>query len=192
MWLGDPVQYQHYPELQKMMYCLMNDYADWSKSFTIDEVGIDAQQRYMMPKWNKHGMMTLPVIDARKIHPEYSKGWESSMQQAFEIPGMLDMCINFIRPGKMLPKHHDGYVWDWIRNSFGDKSIEGYTISFGVDIPEPEKQALVFGDRTMVWHTGEFRGFCGEDTIHYMKNEGNPDHWRVTAVMEIEGKYFNV
>lgn len=195
MFLGDPRKfYKHPDELDKMMSALLEDYAEWNKEFKIDDVGIDVGERYITPKWNKHGMMTLPVIDARTIHPDYSKGWERSMDQAFKIPGMLDMCINFIRPGKMLPVHHDGYVWGWIRQSFKDQSLTGYTVSFGVDIPEPEKQALVFDGRERVWGTGEFRAFNGENTVHYLKNEGDPDseNWRVTAVMEIEESFWDV
>lgn len=193
MFLGDPRKYYNHPEqLDKMMSALLEDYSEWKVVNTIDEVGISADQRYRMQKWNKDGMMTLPVIDARKIHPHYSRGWDRSMKQAFEIPGMLDMCINFIRPGKMLPHHHDGYVWQWIRNSFNDQTLTGYTVSFGVDIPEPEKQALVFDGIKRVWNTGEFRAFNGEETVHYMLNEGDPSNWRVTAVMEIEEKYWDV
>jgi len=94
----------------------------------------------------------------------------------------------------MLPQHHDGYVWQWIRESFNDHSLTGYTVSFGIDIPEPEKQALVFDNVERVWNTGEFRAFNGETTVHYMKNEGDPesDNWRVTGVMEIEESHWDV
>lgn len=195
MFLGDPRKYYKHPEqLDKMMAALLEDYSEWIDQYHIDEVGISADKRYVMQKWNKDGMMTLPVIDARQVHPDYAKGWHRSMKQAFAIPGMLDMCINFIRPGKMLPHHHDGYVWDWIRKSFGDPTLKGYTVSFGIDIPDPENQALVFQGVKRVWNTGEFRAFDGEDTVHYMQNDGDPDseQWRVTAVMEIEESEWDV
>jgi hypothetical protein len=193
MWLGDPIQYKDYGALQKLMQALLNDYAAWRNNFSIETDTVNADERYAMPEANKGGFKALPVIDGRKVQEKWSLGWNRSMKAAFQIEGMIDMCINFIRPGKMLPVHHDGYVWDWIRQSVGDPSISGYTVSFGIDIPDPENQALIFDGVKRVWKTGEFRAFNGHDIQHQLVNNAtNPGHWRVTAVMEIEGKYFNI
>lgn len=189
MWLGDPIQYKHYDQLQKLMECMLLDYADWKQKFDIDAKGVDASTRYVMPAENKRGFMALPVIDARKVQMPWAEGWERTTEQAFNCPGMIDMCINFIRPGKMLPVHHDGYVWSWISKSMG-RPMEGFTTSFGISIPEPEKQFLVFDGEKKVWKTGEFRSFNGVATQHYMQNDSQ--EWRITGVMEIEKDYWNI
>jgi hypothetical protein len=189
MWLGDPVQYKHYEQLQKLMECMILDYAEWKQKYDIDTQGVDAATRYYMPPENAKGFMALPIIDARIAQQPWSTGWERTIEQAFNCPGMIDMCINFIRPGKMLPVHNDQYVWDWISKSMG-KKMEGFTTSFGIHIPEPEKQCLVFDGEEKVWKTGEFRTFNGEFIQHYMKNLGND--WRITGVMEIEKQYWNL
>jgi hypothetical protein len=187
MWLGDPVQYKHYDQLQKLMQCMLEDYAEWKLKYDIDSKCVDAATRYEMPPENANGFMALPIIDARKVQQPWADGWERTVAQAYECPGMIDMCINFIRPGKMLPVHHDGHVWSWIRGSMG-KHVEGFTTSFGIHIPDPTNQCLVFDGESKVWNTGEFRTFNGEFTQHYMKNLGSD--WRITGVMEIEKEHY--
>lgn len=189
MWLGDPIQYKHYDQLQKLMECMLADYAEWKTKYDVDFKCIDASTRYVMPPENKNGFMALPVIDARKVQMPWAEGWERTTQQAFNCPGMIDMCINFIRPGKMLPVHHDGHVWSWIEKSMG-RPLEGFTTSFGIHIPDPENQSLVFDGEKKTWKTGEFRSFNGRTTQHYMQNLSSD--WRITGVMEIEKDYWNI
>lgn len=188
MWLGDPVQYKHYTQLEKLMSCMLDDYSEWKYKYDIEEDGVDAATRYYMPPENARGFMALPIIDARKVQMPWAQGWERTTSQAFNCPGMIDMCINFIRPGKMLPVHHDKHVWSWISSSMG-REVTGFTLSFGIDIPDPENQYLMFGEDKKVWNTGEFRAFNGADTLHYMNN--NSSNWRITGVMEIEKDYWN-
>jgi hypothetical protein len=168
---------------------MLLDYAEWKQKYDIDNKCVDAASRYYMPPENANGFMALPIIDARTIQQPWAEGWERTTTQAFECPGMIDMCINFIRPGKMLPVHNDQHVWHWISQSMG-KKVEGFTTSFGIHIPDPENQCLVFDGETHVWKTGEFRSFNGEMTQHHMKNLGTD--WRITGVMEIEKQYWNV
>lgn len=193
MWLGNPTFYKHYDQLTIMMNALISDYSEWRKLRSFEKA-IDADERYAMPSDNKGGFKAIPLIDARRINDLEDKDlWKRSTTQFYNIPGAIDLCINMIRPGKMLPVHHDGYVWDWIRQSMGDPTLEGYTVSFGIDIPEPEKQALLFDGEKKIWKTGEFVAFNGHDIQHSLRNEAtNPEHWRVTAVMEIDKKYFNL
>jgi hypothetical protein len=192
MWLGDPRQYQYYDQLELLQQCLLDDYADWKLKYNIDEIGIDAQSRYVMPAENALGFMALPMVDARTVQEQFAHGWERSLDQLFKCPGMIDMCINFIRPGKQLPVHDDSNVWAWISESMGqpDQPVEGYTVSFGIHIPEPEKQCLVFGGEEKIWGTGEFRAFNGIHTQHYMHNQGSD--WRITAVVEIDKQCWNL
>ena len=189
MWLGDPRQYQYYDQLELLMQCMLADYADWRLNYKIDEVGIDAQSRYVMPEENIAGFMALPVIDARVIQDKYAAGWNRTTAQAFNCPGMIDMCINFIRPGKQLPVHDDSNVWAWISESLGHE-VDGYTVSFGIHIPEPDKQCLVFDGKEQIWGTGEFRAFNGRHVNHYMHNQSSD--WRITGVMEIDKQYWNL
>lgn len=191
MWLGDPIQYKHYTKLQDLMTAMMQDYLEWKEKYSVDKKCIDAGLRYKMPAENAGGFMALPVIDAREIKMPWAEGWDRTMTAAFDCPGMIDMCINFIRPGMMLPVHHDGYVWDWIRKSMNNPKLSGYTISFGISIPEPSKQALIFDEEKRIWGTGEFRAFNGHDIQHQLTNRSK-EHWRVTAVMEVEEKYFDI
>jgi hypothetical protein len=194
MWLGNPTSYSNYSALSAMMIALMSDYAEWRSQRSFEDT-VNADDRYSMPINNRGGFKALPLIDARKINEQLEDRylWKRTTTQFYNIPGAIDLCVNMIRPGKMLPVHHDGYVWDWIRQSMGDPTLEGYTVSFGIDIPEPEKQALLFDNEKKIWKTGEFVAFNGHDIQHSLKNEAtNPEHWRVTAVMEIDKKYFNL
>jgi hypothetical protein len=194
MWLGNPTNYKHYHELSIMMMALMSDYAEWRRQRSFETNTVNADDRYSMPIENKGGFKALPLIDARKINEQLEDRyyWKRATTQFYHIPGAIDLCINMIRPGKMLPVHHDGYVWDWIRQSMGDPTLEGYTVSFGIDIPEPENQGLIFDGVEKIWKTGEFVAFNGHDIQHSLTNKSNnPMHWRVTAVMEIDKKEFN-
>lgn len=195
MWLGDPIQYKHYDSLKSLMDNLISNYKDWRANKSFEDDTVNADERYAMPAENRGGFKALPLIDARQINQQLPdlKYWQSTLDAFYKIPGAIDLCINMIRPGKMLPVHHDGYVWDWIRQSMGDPTLEGYTVSFGVDIPDPENQSLLFDGIPRVWKTGEFRAFNGHDIQHSLRNNAkDPNHWRVTAVMEIDKKYFNV
>jgi len=194
MWLGDPIQYKHYARLQSFMEVLISDYKNWRANNSF-ETAVNADERYSMPVENKGGFKAIPLIDARKIntHIPDLNYWKKTTDYFYEIPGAIDLCINMIRPGKMLPIHHDGYVWDWIRESMGDPTLEGFTVSFGIDIPDPENQSLLFDEEKKVWKTGEFRAFNGYNIQHSLRNKAkNPEHWRVTAVMEIDKRYFNI
>lgn len=189
MWLGDPRQYQHYDQLELLMQCMLDDYATWKVNYDIDNVGIDARIRYDMPKENARGFMALPLIDARTVQTRWARGWERTVDQLFKCPGMVDMSINFIRPGKQLPVHDDSNVWAYIEESM-QRSVYGYTVSFGIHIPEPDKQCLIFGGEEKIWSTGEFRAFDGRHTEHYMHNRGSD--WRITAVVDIEKEFWDI
>ena len=193
MWLGNPTFYKHYDQLTIMMNALISDYSEWRKLRSFEKA-IDADERYAMPSDNKGGFKAIPLIDARRINDLEDKDlWKRSTTQFYNIPGAIDLCINMIRPGKMLPVHHDGDVWKWLQQSMGDPNLKGYTLSFGIDIPEPEKQGLKFGGEMKFWKTGEFVAFDGHDIQHSTKNEStNPEYWRVTAVMEIDIRHFNL
>jgi hypothetical protein len=205
MWLGNPVQYKHYDELVKMSQCLVSDFQEWQKQHDLNTFGIEIEyllkhnrEKLAMPKINFvvpkiNGMLkSFPLID--RLHKEpwepWSFGWESSIEQARKCPGMEDLYINLLAPGIDLGDHDDDFLWTGLEHDSGKEHIEGFSVAFGINIPDPDKQYLIFDGVKYAYGTGEFVAFNGRHTTHGAVNQ--TPHWRVMCIMQISKEYWNV
>jgi hypothetical protein len=205
MWLGNPVQYKHYDELLKLRDCLLSDYAVWKTKHDIRKFGIEIKfllkhdfNRLEMDKLNFevpniNGMLqSFPLVSrlTKEPYEPWSYGWESSIAQARKCPGMEDLYINILAPGIPLGNHDDDFLWTGLEYDSGKPHIDGFSISFGVNVPDPENQYLIFDGVKHLYGTGEFVAFNGRHTIHSAVN--NTDEIRINCVMQVAREYWNL
>ncbi len=193
MWLGNPVQYKHYDELVKLGECLRLDYADYKeKSGRVDGVvnvvnsskdntyGTDVSIDSLLPY---SGHTAIQAIHPSDTSYDLTHVWKRTVEQARKCPGTLSMHINYVKPWDKINLHNDEFIWQMIEERVGRK-VSGFFVSYALDIPEPEKQTLMFDGVRHAWKDGEFIAFNGRDTIHAVYNES--DQYRITAVLVLE------
>jgi hypothetical protein len=207
MWLGNPTQYKYYDELVKLSECLQQDYKEWLKTGQLGKIGYDWQQTYAYYQsvtnysikddvskqpTDKFGVNSFPLHHRSMIVPpnDWTNIWKSSIEQAKNCPGIDYLYVNTLAPHSLTPEHTDDFLWKTIEFTSGEKITENISISFGIDIPEPEKQCLIFEGIERCYGTGEFVAFDGRHIPHSVDNKS--DHYRVTGMLQISGDHWNL
>lgn len=126
-----------------------------------------------------------------KISDRFKDNWKSTTDYIPQIPGLLQMMVNFIKPGGVLPYHDDRGGWERIDTWTGDLQ-RGFTVSIGVDIPteDPAICGLEFEGERRGCRTGEWVIFEGRNFYHNCWNFSNG--WRIAAVVDIKASEFNL
>lgn len=126
-----------------------------------------------------------------KISDRFKNHWIKTAEFVPQIPGLLQMMVNFIKPHGRLPEHHDRGGWERIDRWTG-KRQRGFTVSIGVDIPssDPKDCGLEFDGEERGQENGKWVIFEGRNRRHNCWN--NTDKWRVAAVVDIQASEFNL
>lgn len=125
------------------------------------------------------------------LNERYKNNWKLASEYVTQIPGLLQMMVNFIKPGGILPVHHDRGGWERIDRWTGERQ-RGFTVSIGIDIPssDPKLCGLDFDREKRGQENGSWLVFEGRNQIHTCWNLTN--QWRVAAVVDIQAKEFNL
>ena len=126
-----------------------------------------------------------------KTSDRFKDNWKSTAEYVPQIPGLLQMMVNFIKPGGILPVHDDRGGWQRIDRWTG-KMQRGFTVSIGVDIPssDPKLCGLEFDGESRGQVNGGWVIFEGRNCRHTAWNLTK--HWRVAAVVDIQASEFNL
>jgi hypothetical protein len=128
-----------------------------------------------------------------KINERYKNHWKHSAEyvQQGNIPGLLQMMVNFIKPGGILPIHDDRGGWERIDRWTGERQ-RGFTVSVGIDIPssDPRLCGLEFDKDKRGQENGGWLVFEGRNQKHTCWNLTK--QWRVAAVVDVQAKEFDL
>lgn len=126
-----------------------------------------------------------------KPSDRFKANWPLTTEYMDSIPGLLQMIVNFIKPGGVLPHHNDRGGWERIDTWTGDIQ-RGFTVSIGVDIPtdDPVICGLEFEGESRGCRTGEWVIFEGRNFDHNCWNHSNG--WRIAGVVDIKASEFNL
>lgn len=177
---------QHYSKLVELKDTLITEYKQWKKNLEPTKDGIKFSERY--GEGAHLGWWGLPLIDATKINDEYAQHWPNTMKVLKEIPGVLNVCVNFIQPNTRIPDHTDDY-WDLSEEVVG--KVRAYGTMIGISMPSTNPDVVGFHVEGEVksWDTGEIVSFDG------LKKHGgwnNSDEWRVTMILDIKEEYWHL
>jgi hypothetical protein len=191
MWLGDPVQYKYYDELVKLGQCLQLDYAEYKQQrgdglvnvVNISKpnvTGTDVSVDNFMPY---SGHTAIQAIHPTDMTLDLTNVWQRTVEQGRKCPGAFSMHINYVKPWNRINIHTDDFIWKMFERGIG-RTLNGFFVSYALDVPEPENQTLMFDNVHHSWKDGEFVAFNGRHTEHAVYNKS--DHHRITAVLVVE------
>jgi len=190
----DPKKCKQYQHLVELKDALILDYANWKQSHTPEKDSIKFIDRHLEVKSNigtvdprfdpwltqELGWWVIPLVDATTVRNDFSKDWPNTIKTAQEISGLLNMSINFLQPGCIIPDHSDD---QWGMSSKVVNMI-------GIEIPSEDIEMIGFhaGGERRYLQTGGIVGFNGY-SVHGGWNFS--EQWRVTAVVDIDDAYWD-
>lgn len=218
MWI-DVKQYKHYDKLEEIAKVHLEEYEIWkSKYWFEDRMQVtkyhhpdvypelanisDNTDAYHRPE----GIPDRPNPNENwycdPIHSTGKRGhawddWKGTAELTFDLPGVTQHIVNFIRPHTKLRDHDDFGGWKRNAKDMGLKTLNGFSLSLGLQHINDKKQMGImmwnpFADiqQWKSWGTGEYVCFEGKTHMHHVYNHS--DDWRVTAIIDIEASHFNL
>lgn len=179
--------YQHYEMFEQLRDVIIPEYKEWSATHNPKKDAQKFSDRYGCGE--DLGWYACPLIDARNVRKDFPPQWPKTMEILSALPGILNSAINFVEPGTVVPPHVDD-EYDMHENIQG-KGVQGWGTMIGVSMPSNDPAVMGFkvGEDVMSWNTGEIVSFNGY-ALHEGWNYSN--EWRVTIVIEIDKKYWNI
>ena len=181
----DTTKNKNYHLLEQLRDTVIDEYHNtWKHKYTPEKDGIKFSDRY--GDGHDLGWWGCPLVDATKP-TQYSEKWPRTLEAIKKIPGVLNVCVNFIQPGHIIPEHTDDY-YDMNENVVG--KVRGYGTMIGINMPsnDPEVVGFQVAGVKKGWSKGEMAAFDG-----YQKHGGwnYSDDWRVTMIIDIKDEYWD-
>lgn len=186
--------FTQYQLLEQLRDCLIEEYNTiWKQTHDAAKEGVDIHDRYNITDDDPEHLrnlvwFALPIITGAIEDEKWRKYWPKTMSVVDNIPGVLNMAINFVGPHNIIPEHKDDY-FDMSAEIVGEK--RGYGTMIGISMPSSDPAVVGFkvGEDILGWPTGGIVSFDG-----YKPHSGwnNSDEWRVTAIIDIDERYWSL
>jgi len=177
---------QHYDLLLELKDAAIADYEYWQNHFETKQHAIKFSDRY--GEGENLGWWACPIMDATRLQEPQATKWPRCTEVIKRIPGVLNVCVNFIEPKSIIPEHSDDY-WDMSTEVIGE--VRGYGTMIGISMPSADPKVVGFqvDGEIKGWDTGDLVSFDG-----YKKHSGwnHSDQWRVTMILDIREEYWNL
>jgi hypothetical protein len=188
MWI-DYKKYTHYNLVENLLPIMKEDlknYLSLNKTTHIEAREIE-RIRLNMEVNEAENWYMLPVIRNRKV-TEWAHELPHTTSLATEIPGLVNITLNFFAPGSGAPAHSD-YDYD-MREDITNNS-KCYAILLGVKVPsnDIELNGFRLGSESIVIRENDIFGFDG-GIEHQSWN--NTECWRYTCNMDIDQTFWNL
>lgn len=207
MWL-DSDRYKHTTVLKELAGRLKHDFDNLVATGYDPTVSACQVAKYKYPDfypnfYQDHPMDCVDIYNPQEtwfadflyyngtISPRFAPNWKHTAEYVKQVPGILQLQINFVKPKGGIPRHFDRVDWENHDYRYGQRQ-NGFAICIGIDVPssEVEKIAIKIDNEARILKNSEWLIFEGRNFEHECWNFS--DQWLVMAVLDVQANHFDL
>jgi hypothetical protein len=159
--------------------CGLNKARDEDADDLHEKTGLSVQERYGTTAKDIY-WFGFPLFDVNSENTEYTQYWPKTTEFLKEIPGLINVCVNFVGPNSRIPDHAD---IDILPEKIGNRTAIGTIIGISMPSSDPSIVGFHVNNEIKGWNTGDIVSINGYE-IHGGWNKSND--WRVSLLIDTD------
>jgi len=181
----DYTKFKYADMLEELREVVTTEYSEIKDTLDHEKLGLAVQERYGSTASDIY-WFGFPLIDVNSENIEYTQYWPKTTKFLKTIPGVINVCVNFVGPHTRLPDHVDV---DILPEKIGNREAIGTII--GISMPSSDPDVIGFHVDGILkgWKTGDILSING------YKNHGGwnkSDGWRITLLIDTDKVHWDL